>query len=182
MRAGFLMLTLTLLSCPPPGRAADNKPSNRASAQVFGLDKVWSMHLTIPPDQWEKMQPKRGRGGFGFPPNRDAKPAEAKPNAPSAEVKREVPPAEPERDAKPRGMFGGQEQRRQADERGDERGREVSLRQVGQGTQGRAESGGSDRGDQQTPTSSSWIWRPWRVPRRAARWTRWAAARRSSSR
>ncbi|MGH7169904.1 MAG: CotH kinase family protein, partial [Gemmataceae bacterium] len=88
MQARFLVLTVTLLSVPTLCLAADKKPNPNASAQVFGLDKVWSMHLTIQADQWEKMQPKRGRGGFGFPPNRDARPAEA------------------DRDAKPRGMFG----------------------------------------------------------------------------
>ena len=88
MQARFLVWTVMLLSIPSVCLAADKKPNPNASAQVFGLDKVWSMHLTIQPDQWEKMQPQRGRGGFGFPPNRDAR------------------PADPDRDAKPRGMFG----------------------------------------------------------------------------
>jgi spore coat protein CotH len=98
MRAGFLMLTVVLVNCSALCWAADKKPGKDAATGVFGLDKVWSMHLTIQPDQWEKMQPKRGRGGFGFPPNRDGKSAEAKP----AEAK----PAEADRDARPRGMFG----------------------------------------------------------------------------
>jgi spore coat protein H len=87
MRVRLLIATLTVLSCPALCPAADAKPSNDPSARVFGLDKVWSMHLTLTAEQWEKMQPKRG--GFGFPGG--------------------PPPAQPPQpggDAKPRGMFG----------------------------------------------------------------------------
>lgn len=87
MRAGFLVLTVSLLSYSVPRSAT--------AAEVFGLDKVWSMHLTLQPDQWEKMQPKRGQGGFGFPP------APAPKGNPQA-----AKPAEPARDANKRGMFG----------------------------------------------------------------------------
>jgi spore coat protein CotH len=61
---------LAALVCPSPLPAADNKPAKDSSARVFGLDKVWSMHLTIAANEWEKMQPKGGRGfgGFGGPP------------------------------------------------------------------------------------------------------------------
>jgi spore coat protein H len=113
MRARSLLLALALLSFPLLGLAANNKPSKDASAGLFGRDKVWSMHLTIQPDQWEKMQPKRG--GFGFPPKGEAKPGEAKGDAKpgqvkndakAAEVKRDVFFGAPEGDAKRRGMFG----------------------------------------------------------------------------
>lgn len=97
MRAGFLFWTVALLSYPATCLAVggDSTRNEAASAQVFGLNKVWSMHLTLQPDQWEKMQPKRGQGGFGFPPA----PA-PKGNTQAAK------PAEPVRDANKRGMFG----------------------------------------------------------------------------
>ncbi|HTU94040.1 MAG TPA: CotH kinase family protein [Gemmataceae bacterium] len=105
MRAGFLVLTTALLSCHALCRADDGVPARKvesragtASAQVFGLDKVWSMHLTIQPDQWEKMQPKRGQDGFGFPP--------APPKNEGAAENRDAKPAEPAGDAKRRGGFG----------------------------------------------------------------------------
>lgn len=99
MRAGFLMGTVALLSCHALCGAADGalKPGKDAGAKVFGLGKVWSMHLTIQPDQWEKMQPKRVPGGFGFPPRQDGK---------AAQPKQDVKPAEANRDTKPRNTFG----------------------------------------------------------------------------
>jgi hypothetical protein len=96
-RAGLLVLTMSLLNysvtCLAVG--GDSTRKEAAAGQVFGLNKVWSMHLILQPDQWEKMQPKRGQGGFGFPPA----------PAPRENTKAEKP-AEPERDAKKRGMFG----------------------------------------------------------------------------
>jgi spore coat protein H len=65
MRVGLLAATFTLLCFPVVGPAAEPKPKNDPSAKVFGLDKVWSMHLKLTADQWEKMQPQQ-RGGFGF--------------------------------------------------------------------------------------------------------------------
>lgn len=88
MHAVLLGLTATLLICPVPSLAA-------AKSEVFGLDKVWSMHLTIQPDEWEKMQPKRKPGGFGFPPF----PAQD-------DGKKTEKAAEPQRDVKQRGLFG----------------------------------------------------------------------------
>lgn len=78
MRMRLLMPLLAALSSPSLSLAADRQPAKNVSARVFGLDKVWSMHLTIAPEQWEKMQPKRGRGFGppGAPPPREAKPAE----------------------------------------------------------------------------------------------------------
>ncbi len=97
MRAGFLVLTMSLLNYSVTSLAVggDSTRKETAAGQVFGLNKVWSMHLILQPDQWEKMQPKRGQGGFGFPPA----------PAPRENTKAEKP-AEPERDAKKRGMFG----------------------------------------------------------------------------
>jgi spore coat protein H len=92
MRARLLIPMLAVLLCPALLPAADRKPTKDPSARVFGLDKVWSMHLTVPADEWEKMQPKRGRGfgGFGGPPR--------------PEEKKE--PAEEGQGKKVRGMFG----------------------------------------------------------------------------
>lgn len=92
MRAHWLMLFAIVLCFPPRCFAAGKKPSRDASAAVFGPDKVWSIHLTISPEAWEKMQPKRSRGGFGQPANNNNN-NNGRPN-----------PAD--RDSKVRGMFG----------------------------------------------------------------------------
>jgi spore coat protein CotH len=78
MHGRSLVLILTVLIGSASCRAADAKPRNDASAAVYGLDKVWSMHLTIEAKEWEKMQPARGRGfrGFGPPPPPQRKPAD----------------------------------------------------------------------------------------------------------
>jgi spore coat protein CotH len=78
MRTRLLVSMLATLIVPSLLLAADKKPAKDSSARVFGLDKVWSMHLTLAPEQWEKMQPKRGRGFGppGAPPPREAKPAD----------------------------------------------------------------------------------------------------------
>jgi len=41
----------------------------RSPADVFGMTKVWSMHLTVQPADWKKMHPTRG----GFTPGAPAK-------------------------------------------------------------------------------------------------------------
>src|SRR5215469_14170768 len=76
MRTRLLLSIGAALVGPSLLLAADQKPAKDSSARVFGLDKVWSMHLTLAPEQWEKMQPKRGRGFGppGAPPPREAKP------------------------------------------------------------------------------------------------------------
>lgn len=98
MRFRLGVAILAVLSCPALCPAADAKPKNDPSAKVFGLDKVWSMHLTLTAEQYEKMQPQRG--GFGFmggpQPGQPPKPQQAPPPRPAP------PPA----DAKARGMFG----------------------------------------------------------------------------
>ncbi len=110
MRARLMVFILTALSCPVLLLAADKKPAKESSAGAFGLDKVWSMHLTVQPQEWENMQPKHGRGfgGFGGPPRPPEKAAEPKPpQAKPIEVKPPQPkPGEAARDGKVRGMFG----------------------------------------------------------------------------
>jgi Ca2+-binding EF-hand superfamily protein len=65
------------LALPASTWAADEKPKKDVSAEAFGLDKVWSMHLTISAKDWKKMQPTPGKGGFmPAPPDPDAKPPE----------------------------------------------------------------------------------------------------------
>ncbi len=85
MRVQRFVLMLTALTFPAAALAADQKP-----ASVFGLDKVWSMHLTIQPKEWERMQPTRGMGPF----------SRGGPNQPAAR------PAATTKDRKPRGMMG----------------------------------------------------------------------------
>lgn len=123
MRARFLVLIVSLLCCSAPCSAKEGT-KDTASAQVFGLDKVWSMHLTIQPDQWEKMQPKRGQGGFGFPPA-----------PPQTGNTKEAKPAEPNRDAKKRGMFGYEFPYVKADlEIEGQKFKDVGIRYKGNGT------------------------------------------------
>lgn len=82
MRSSALpsLLSLAVLALPAP--AADPDPTK--PDQVFGLTRVWPMHLTIQAKDWETMQPARGgfkraakgapafsddrkiRGGFGY--------------------------------------------------------------------------------------------------------------------
>ncbi len=64
MRLRELSCLLVLLGGVPCACAQPRDPTK--SAQVFGLTKVHSMHLTILPENWEKMQPARG----GFSGNR----------------------------------------------------------------------------------------------------------------
>src|SRR5690242_3517856 len=75
MRAHLLIPMLAVLASPAVLSAAGSNPTNDAAARAFGLDKVWSMHLTIQAKEWEQMQPKRGRGfgPFGGPPRPEEK-------------------------------------------------------------------------------------------------------------
>jgi hypothetical protein len=72
--AGALVLAGTSRAAAPPRPSAvKGKP-----AEVFGLTKVWRMHLIIQPADWQKMHPSRG--GFG-------RPAAAKSASPSPDRK-----------------------------------------------------------------------------------------------
>jgi hypothetical protein len=84
MRVRLFVSILAATALLAATRAADQKPTPDASAKAFGLDKVWSMHLTIPAKDWQKMQPTKGFGNFGWP----------------------AKPAEPDKDRKTRGSFG----------------------------------------------------------------------------
>lgn len=54
-----------------PGWAQEDKPEGKtgAGAGVFGMDRIWTVHLSIPAKEYEAMQPRGGgRGSFGPPP------------------------------------------------------------------------------------------------------------------
>ncbi|MBY0232195.1 MAG: CotH kinase family protein [Gemmataceae bacterium] len=55
----FLLLLL------PSAAPATVLPSPTRPSAFFGLGKMWDLHLTIPADEWKRMQPK---GGFGTRP------------------------------------------------------------------------------------------------------------------
>src|ERR1700722_9265444 len=67
-------LSLSAVKAPASGE----KP--KQPKDVFGLNKVISVYLEVPPKEWERMQPAgggRGPGGFGpggFGPKRDPMP------------------------------------------------------------------------------------------------------------
>jgi spore coat protein H len=102
MGVRFWLTALTVLISPALCPAADTKPKNDPSATVYGLDKVWSMHLTLTAEQWEKMQPPLRRGGFGFPGG----PPPGQAPQPGQQPRPAPPPPPLQADAKPRGMFG----------------------------------------------------------------------------
>jgi spore coat protein CotH len=58
MHFRLLFLLIVLGASPLPLQAAGKPPTK--SSQVFGLEKVWTMHLTVQPKDWETMQPTRG--------------------------------------------------------------------------------------------------------------------------
>src|SRR5262249_24109658 len=58
------------LGWPGMAPATEQTPHQHTSAGVFGLDRIWSMHLTIPAKNWERMQPSKGGFPFGRPNER----------------------------------------------------------------------------------------------------------------
>src|SRR5690242_7536856 len=91
MRTRLLVLFVAILACPASLGAADKAGRKASPDRVFGLDKVWSMHLSISAKDWERMQPSnRGGpfGGGGFGPARPAEKTETKPAEKSADRKR----------------------------------------------------------------------------------------------
>lgn len=61
---------LAALAGVPAASAQEPKQPKTAkppAAEVFGLTKVWPIHITIDAKEYEAMQPAAG-GGFGFPP------------------------------------------------------------------------------------------------------------------
>lgn len=78
-------LVLFLAAGASLARADEVQPAKKEA--IFGLTKVWSMHLTVQAADWEKMLPTRQPGPPGFGP------------------RILPPPAEGEGDRKPRGGF-----------------------------------------------------------------------------
>jgi len=65
--AAFLAVVLAgvamLGQCGTAGAAA-----RLTGDRLFDLDRVWDLHLTFTPEQWDAMEPKGGPGSFGGPP------------------------------------------------------------------------------------------------------------------
>ncbi len=65
-----MWLALTSLSSawagPKNALATEGSPAVLTN-NIFELTNVWTVHLTLTPDQWEAMEPKGGPGGFGEP-------------------------------------------------------------------------------------------------------------------
>jgi Ca2+-binding EF-hand superfamily protein len=90
MHVRIPVLVLAALAFPAATPAADREERLKSSAPVFGLDRVWSMHLTIAAGDWKTMEPTRRPGPFAGP----------RPNEPEAK------PAEPSKDRRAHGGFG----------------------------------------------------------------------------
>ncbi|MEW6156977.1 MAG: hypothetical protein AB1813_06055, partial [Verrucomicrobiota bacterium] len=63
--AGLLLLG-PVLAISPNLEAKDPQDKDKA-AELFQMTKVWTVHLTFTPEQWEAMEPKGGSGFFGGP-------------------------------------------------------------------------------------------------------------------
>src|SRR4051794_12701369 len=64
------LLIITLFPSVPAARA-DETDGPRTAAELYQLDKVWTIHLHFTPEQWDAMEPKgagRGPGGPGGGP------------------------------------------------------------------------------------------------------------------
>src|SRR5262245_24622288 len=68
-------------SAAEPQTAATDKEKPDESAGVFGLTRIWTVHLTIPAESWKAMAPTRGGFPmFGPPPGgRSGPPAQTRP-------------------------------------------------------------------------------------------------------
>lgn len=71
LAAGLAGLLLAVWVPPTVVWADDAQPEGKPAAgrDVFGANRIWPVHLTIPPREYEAMQPRGGgRGPFGPPP------------------------------------------------------------------------------------------------------------------
>src|SRR4051794_28265343 len=66
MRWLLALPCVLLLAGVAPGQAP-KKPAADPAAELFGPDKLWTVHLKLTAAAWDKMQPKRGGMGFGGP-------------------------------------------------------------------------------------------------------------------
>src|SRR5688572_7001448 len=75
MRNGSVAVLTALALLAPGFSVAQDRPKKKSApgADVFGLTKVWDVHITVPAEEYEIMQPPQvgfsgGRpGGPGFP-------------------------------------------------------------------------------------------------------------------
>src|SRR4051794_7079917 len=69
MNRRFVAVMASCVLALAPVAAADSKPAKEsAGSDVFGLTKVWKLHLEIPAKDYETMQPSGGMRGPGGPP------------------------------------------------------------------------------------------------------------------
>src|SRR4051794_37849943 len=84
MRTRLQALALVLAVAAPAQAADRNEASGKdRAARLFGPDRVWTFHLTIPSKNWDAMHPTRGLPFFGAPALAPAKGKEKdRPEAP----------------------------------------------------------------------------------------------------
>ncbi|MEW6239049.1 MAG: CotH kinase family protein [Candidatus Omnitrophota bacterium] len=63
-----LCLILFILLLPTAQWALGGSEKDNSDDSIFGMTKVWNIHLTISPENWQKMQPTRSGGPGGRPP------------------------------------------------------------------------------------------------------------------
>ena len=62
-----IAFTCQIASAAPPN-AEVTPPESHESDKVFGLTKLWTVHLRVSADEWKQMQPQGGGPNFGPPP------------------------------------------------------------------------------------------------------------------
>jgi spore coat protein H len=68
VRARWLTLSALFCIMTLPGSAATAaNPLPTKSAELFDQNKVWTVHLTFTAEQWQAMEPGKGRGPFANP-------------------------------------------------------------------------------------------------------------------
>lgn len=66
--AGCSALACLGLVTSGQGQEATSKSGKAAAESPFGMDRIWQVHITIPPGEYAAMQPRGGGGPFGPPP------------------------------------------------------------------------------------------------------------------
>jgi spore coat protein H len=87
-----------LCAASPSAQTTDKKPTDLKRNDVFGLDKVWTIHLTIGAKEYQDMTPTGGISMFGGFGKKDAPPQFKK--------KPEKKPVDPDRDVHKSKGFG----------------------------------------------------------------------------
>src|SRR5215203_5996224 len=67
--SGILLIAL-LAQVLRPATAAERPTTDRSApqspAELFDTTAVWTVHLSLTPEQWAAMEPKGGRSAFGL--------------------------------------------------------------------------------------------------------------------